>query len=528
MSTTPHVAEHVVAEQSLLGAALQDAATTLAACRDAGLKPQHLAGADHACILATVIRLHEQGEADDIVAVYLAMSADEQQRIGLEYLNQLVSCGATPRAAATYARHVMLHADKRDRVTALKALQAQEQARAATDAAARASVDEMLQSLLRQAAAPATAPPFKALEVTALELARPEAHGAVWGVYIPMGLVTVLSGHGGVGKSVLAMQLLACIGTGRPLFGIPTRRSRIAFFSAEDGADLLQQRLLWVCQGLGIEPAELDGWVHLLDATEGEPVLFHDVQVAGQRIGTTTGSYAELGRYLDRHDIEVLIVDNMSDAFDGNEIERAKVRAFMRSLPQLRSGRRMTVLLLAHVDKGTARGERSGSEAYSGSTAVHNSARSRIYLARERDGQLRLEHQKNNLGPLAQPLLLAWPDGQLPQLDQPVNGHVQALIDSALIRQLLRLIGEFTQRGEFISTSVHSQDAASKLLAGEPGYPRDRKPAEVQALLRSAERDGLLQRQQYRNRDRKERERWELTDKGRLLVASVAPGAPGL
>lgn len=518
----PYSAE---AEQSVLGGLLLEPESLQVVAAKIGA--QHFYEEAHRLIFAAITALVAAGSPVDTVTVFEHLRERNQAEDagGLPYLHALTQCVPSARNAGAYADHVKRYWRKRERVSALRAVLAAEES--ASDTAETAEFGELRQHPRPEDSGTESAPPFKALEVTARELARPEAHGAVWGVYIPEGLVTVLSGHGGVGKSLLAMQLLVCIGTGRPLFGIGTRRSRIAFFSAEDGADLLQQRLLWVCRVLGIDPAELDGWVHLLDAADGEPVLFHDVQVAGQRIGTTTGSYAELGRYLERHDVQVLIVDNMSDAFDGNEIERAKVRAFMRSLPQLRSGRRMTVLLLAHVDKGTARGERSGSEAYSGSTAVHNSARSRIYLARERDGQLRLEHQKNNLGPMAPPLLLSWPDGQLPQLDQPVNGHVQALVDSAVIRQLLRLIGEFTGRGEFISTSVHSQDAASKLLAGEPGYPRDRKPAEVQALLRSAERDGLLQRHQYRNRERKERERWELTDKGRLLVASVAPTAPG-
>jgi hypothetical protein len=513
----------------LVGAALLDAAATMAACTDAGLTPQHFGDADLAAVYAAARRVHERGETVDPVTVHEALAeAGAQQRIGLKYLNELAQSVPSARSAAAYAAIIRRHAARRSSITALRAAAQQiegDQTLAEPQVAAIArDILEQVNLGTRPAALP-----FRALPVSLTHAARPDAHGSVWGVYVPEGLVTVLSGHGGVGKSLLAMQLLVCIATGRPLFGIATRRSRIAFFSAEDGADLLHQRLLWICECMGIDPGELEGWAHLLDATEGEPVLFHEVSMGGQRIGTTTGSYAELRRYVDRHEIEVLIVDNMSDAFDGNEIERAKVRAFMRSLPQLRTGRRLTVLLLAHVDKGTARGDRGGSESYSGSTAVHNSARSRIYLARDRDGQLRLEHQKRNIGGQpAEPLLLSWPDGQLPQLDRPVNGHVQALVDSALIRTLLRLIDHFTKHEQFVSTSMNSQDSASKLLAGEPGYPRDRKPAEVQALLRSAERDGLLQRHQYRNRDRKERERWELTDKGQRLVASVAPGAPGL
>ncbi len=231
------------------------------------------------------------------------------------------------------------------------------------------------------------------------------------------------------------MFVIAC-GTGRDLFGIPTPRCRVALFSGEDGADLLRHRLLWICNMMGVDPAELDGWVHILDATEGDPTLFAEMSVDGRRIGATTGTYEALARYLDVHSIDLLVVDNMSDAFDANEIERAKVRAFMRSLVQLRQDRRLTVLLLAHVDKGTARGERIGSESYSGSTALHNSARSRLFLSKDKDGGLTLEQQKHNLGPLHAPLTLEWPAGGLPQAVAPTSGYMQAIAATADMKAL--------------------------------------------------------------------------------------------
>jgi hypothetical protein len=51
------------------------------------------------------------------------------------------------------------------------------------------------------------------------------------------------------------------------------------------------------------------------------------------------------------------------------------------------------------VDKNTSRNKKAdGGEGYSGSTAWHNSARSRLFMTRGDDGLLTLEHQKSNLG----------------------------------------------------------------------------------------------------------------------------------
>ena len=113
----------------------------------------------------------------------------------------------------------------------------------------------------------------------------------------------------------------------------------------------------------------------------------------------------------------LVIVDNASDAFAGDEIQRRQVRAFMRALTCIARLNDAAVLLLAHVDKATSRtGRSSGGEGYSGSTAWHNSARSRLFMSRTESGALTLEHQKSNLGRLREPLSLSWRDGSLPTL----------------------------------------------------------------------------------------------------------------
>jgi putative DNA primase/helicase len=355
---------------------------------------------------------------------------------------------------------------------------------------------------------------------------EPEAPGYWWDGYLPAGVVTLLGAHGGTGKSMLALMLGVCIALGLPLFGIPTKRGKVAFFSGEDGAGLMRYRLRWICRGLGVNVADLEGWLHILDATEGEPALFHEVGTSGRRQGLTTPSYEALSAYVDEHGIDVLIVDNASDAFDANEIDRAKVRGFMRSLARIAQARGGAVLLLAHVDKGTSRGDRGGSEGYSGSTAWHNSARSRLYLSRDKDGALQLEHQKHNLGRMREPLRLIWPEGGVPQADTPVNGFVQRISDGADAKTLLKLLHKFYARGEFIATDVRSRYNAASVLSTDAAYPKKRKSSDVFEMLRAGEQKGHIQRESYRSANRKTLERWALTAAGCEHIGLPAPSAP--
>ncbi|NZA00579.1 hypothetical protein H0I39_19675 [Ottowia beijingensis] len=43
-------------------------------------------------------------------------------------------------------------------------------------------------------------------------------------------------------------------------------------------------------------------------------------------------------------------------------------------------------------------------------------------------------------------------------------------------KALLRLIAEFTERGEHVTTATTSRTHAAKLLCNEPGYPRVSSP----------------------------------------------------
>lgn len=336
----------------------------------------------------------------------------------------------------------------------------------------------------------------------------------VWEGLVPSGHVTLLGAHGGTGKSMVALMLAVAVALGIPLFGIPTRAGNVAFFSGEDGGALLQYRLRHICHCMGVPVESLDGRLFLLDATNGDPSLFTEVTTAGRKEGTTTQTYSDVRQFCDANAIDFLVVDNASDTFDASEIDRARVRGFIRSLARIARERDAGVLLLAHVDKGTSRGERSGSEGYSGSTAWNNSPRSRLFMSRDGDGALLIEHQKHNLGPRHQPLHLSWPEGGIPKLDEPVGVSVQSAGSLGHEKALVNLIAEYTERGEFVPTALTSRTNAGKLLGREPGF-RKMKPGEVFDLLRTAERAGYLERITYKGSDRHPRERWGVTPAGR-------------
>ncbi len=391
-----------------------------------------------------------------------------------------------------------------------------------------APVGDVIEAARRQldrieAAVPgrAAGSPFAVIPVSGLS--DQEAPTFIWDGLIPANHVTLLAAHGGTGKSLVALLLAVSVAMELPLFNVPTRHGSVVFFSGEDDGPLLRHRLNFICERLGINPADLEGKLHLIDATAHDPVLFSQ-QDRGK--SGTTPTYDALRSYVREVKPALLILDNASDVFAGSEIDRTAVRAFMRHAALLGRDVGAAVLLLAHVDKGTSRGDRGkNTEGYSGSTAWSNSARSRLFMSRADDGSITLEHQKSNLGKLRDTIRLFWPEGGLPQVDLEFGPVVQGIADRNHEKSLLKLIHEFTQRGEHVPTAVQARPNAVKLLKEEASYPKRLKDSEVFDLLRRCERSGYLERTTYKGADRKPRERWNVTKTGMDFASIHAASA---
>lgn len=381
-------------------------------------------------------------------------------------------------------------------------------------------------------------PPWRVVPLDDLDGAETQPQAWHWEGLIPSRALTLLGAHGGTGKSTLALMLGVAVAMGVPFFGARTRRAPVVFFSAEDDADVLRRRMVQITRLMGARVDELAHHMWVLDATEfaaelaatrGGETPEGDLAPSAMRL-TETGQ--ALRQFLANMSAPLLIVDNASDTYAGNEIARAEVRGFVRALVRLVRPQGGAVLLLAHVDKGTSRGDRAGNENYSGSTAWHNSARSRLFLGREKESDtLVLRQEKSNYGRLCDPIRLTWPTGGLPMLDMPAAGIVGTIATDNIAKALLRLIADCNARGENVSTATSGPATLTALHSGSPHYPRGARPPRVNEAMREAQRRGWIEREPFRTPNRKPGERWQITPAGRdaagipqgALVAPVAP-----
>ena len=356
-------------------------------------------------------------------------------------------------------------------------------------------------------------------------LTNPEPpHPFLWGPYIPAEALTLLSAHGGTGKSGFGLQLAAHVALGREFLGQAVIRTNTLFFSAEDGKKQLRLRVADICRNHQIDPEQLDESMHVLDATDAALLWQGD---GPKRPGEPTGNYAALQRFIADHQIGMLIVDNASDSFGGDRFDKSDVTRFVRALVKLVRWQSGAVVLLSHVNRGTASkpGKETG-ESYSDSVAWHNAARSRLFMEGEEGSTERtLKHEKSNYGPKGLPLTLEAMPGcgvRLLGADGVADEFKQAarrFADEQVQRQLLVLVHEFAQRGEYVNPSPQANSAnAWGMLRGETAFPAGKKRGDVLALFRTMERNGHVLKEAYTKPNRHTGERWAITEKGHTFA----------
>ena len=194
---------------------------------------------------------------------------------------------------------------------------------------------------------------------------------------IPDRNVTLLTGQGGVGKTLIMQQLSVATVLGRDWFQLLPKPGPVLFITAEDDVDELHFRYHAIAKAYGTTFNELaDEGLHLLSLAGRDAAM----GVADHRgIVRPTDLWRTLVRTAQVIRPRWIALDTAADIFLVNERDRAEVRQCITLLRGLALDISTCVILLAHP---SLTGISSGT-GLSGSTAWHNSVRSRLYLKSE-------------------------------------------------------------------------------------------------------------------------------------------------
>jgi RecA-family ATPase len=237
---------------------------------------------------------------------------------------------------------------------------------------------------------------------------------------IPCNTVTLLTGNGGDGKSLLAVQLLKSSVTHTRWLGREVKNVRCLGIFSEDDKDELMRRLDGTLTAENLSFADLDG-LTLIDR-DGEDSVMYEAQ-HNDTVGRTTEFFARTCQTIQTLGAELVVLDSLYNFFSGNENVRSQANQFVGELKRICRRLGCAVVLVAHPSRA---GMGQGGDGTAGNTAWHNAVRSRLYLHRrkhptgdpDKKGPLVLEHMKGNYGKIEDAIEIMWEEGRfVPVID---------------------------------------------------------------------------------------------------------------
>jgi RecA-family ATPase len=297
---------------------------------------------------------------------------------------------------------------------------------------------------------------------------------------VPAGRLTLFSGDGGTGKTLLGQQLATSLATGTQWLGLDVAQGPVLALFGEDDGDELHRRQHAINASLGVEMADVHR-AKYIEGVSGDCALW-------TAKGKGTGLLDQLVEMCRETRPTLVILDNAAAVFMGNELIRVEVTGFCRALErEICHPTGAAVLLLSHPSRA---GMASG-DGLSGSTAWNAAVRSRIYLrklgakdANAEDPDLRvLETPKTNYARLGNTKLLRYVSGAF-QLEN-AGTRDQALVDEHTDALILRAVGILTAAGRTLHPNANQPTWIVKALQGHSLTARTTKATlerRVQAL----------------------------------------------
>ena len=301
---------------------------------------------------------------------------------------------------------------------------------------------------------------------------------------IPLRQVTLFSGEGAIGKSILELMLCAAHVTGKDWLGSLPEPGGAFYIGCEDDEAELRIRLSAIVQHYGTTFDELKANGFRFKSLAGEDAILG----APDRSGTIkpTPLFDRLLEQAKDLKPKHIGIDTSADVYAGSEIDRAQVRQFIGLLRHLAIEADSSVVLLSHP---SLTGINSGT-GISGSTAWHNSVRARMYMTgpkleagEQLDSDLReLQFKKSNYGRVGDSVVLRWQRGLfLPE--QGLSSLDKVARDQGADDAFLSLLKRFTEQGRNVSDKPSSNNYGPSVFAKEKEATGFRK-ADMEGAMR--------------------------------------------
>jgi hypothetical protein len=354
-------------------------------------------GTLHQSLFKTLLKLAENNDEWDLVAVAEAWKGDKEVGDCLAYLSDILAANNTDYPAPK----LRLRVEKLHRLSHLRrlrflgqVLQRQAEAAQADPHALLEKVEIGIGALRAGYDLNGDLLPYAPRNLTRrpdlITLSSVEAKPVpwLWQPYLAYGMINLLSGEPGCGKTFLALAFAAALTTGRiPYLGEPCRPHDVVYLSIENSPEYV------------VRPR--------FDSLEGDANRLHVLQGAvtgegpkARREGVRLSDIPLLESALKQTNARFLVVDPIQ-SYLGGEVDMHRsneTRPILDGLAALAQKYRVCLLILRHFAKSP-----SGSPINRGlgSIDITGAARTELH-AGKRDQQSAMVHAKTNIGELGE------------------------------------------------------------------------------------------------------------------------------
>ena len=239
------------------------------------------------------------------------------------------------------------------------------------------------------------------LDWAALAKVKPAPKAFVIPGFAPAGEVTLFTGAGSAGKSLLAQQLATALAAGVQTLRLDLGQAPAIYLTCEDDEGQLHWRQAHICEALGVPMASLAGKLHIASLRGALDNALGSAGPDGEFV--LSPAYHRLAAMIRRTGVKLVALDNVAHLFAGNENDRGDVTRFANALNRLAGETGAAIILLGHPNKI--------GDSYSGSTAWLNAVRSQIVIEHDLQSDMRtLTVGKANYARKGELLRFAWID----------------------------------------------------------------------------------------------------------------------
>ncbi|WP_170755626.1 AAA family ATPase [Ruegeria lacuscaerulensis] len=276
--------------------------------------------------------------------------------------------------------------------------------------------------------------------------------------FFPRGVISSFYARGGTGKSYYLLSVATRLALGRPAMGhLPKEPIKVLFLTGEDPMREVVHRLRTILRGIGADEEDMG----ILE----ENLLMPDLMTENMGMTSFTPDghmvLSQFGRKVEnaiqQAAPDLVILDPLSDIYQEDENNRAKVARFMTELTGTANRQDCAIVLVAHPSKATE-------SQYSGSTAWDSKTRSRLWMSHT-DGFLMIEHAKSQYAETAEDIVLTWEGGYPTEAMEEDMQAMQAMRMAETMNQICGVIRTYQGSERPCTTQPRADDGIYRRAA---------------------------------------------------------------